>query len=91
MTYVFADGKSWIRLLVIVCTLFTLWSTAWVDRGRVVSFIYIASLGTLLGPLFRGGFDHPIMLGVIATYAALTIIGGLSIRWVRGDERTSNA
>lgn len=91
MTYVLAAGKSWPSLLVIASALFTLWLVAWTDRGRIASFLYLITLGILLGTLFKGMLDHPIMLGVVAAYAALTIIGGLSIRWIRGDARASRA
>lgn len=73
--------------MIIASALFGVWGMAWHDRGRILSSIYLCSLGTLLLSLFGGGLHVPVIRWIAVGYAAITIAGGLSIRLIRPAEQ----
>ena len=83
VTYILAVDESPLELMIIASALFGVWGLAWHDRGHILSFIYLCSLGTLLLSLFRGALHIPIVQWIAVGYAVITIAGGLSIRLIR--------
>lgn len=84
VTYILAVDESPLELMIIASALFGVWGgVAWHDRGHILSFSYLCSLGILLLSLFRGALHIPIVQWIAVGYTAITIAGGFSIRLIR--------